>query len=67
MRKPIENTIARAAAADHIEANVAETNGGDVAAAFTTAEFETSTARVGGEQVKLRRIVLTTEWEVAPK
>ncbi len=64
-RKTSHNPAAQTAAADMIEARVAETNGGDVAAIFESAEFETATSRVGGQEIALRRIVLTSPWEVA--
>lgn len=65
-RKTTDDPQARTAAAEFIESRAAETNGGDVVAAFEWAEFETATSRVGGGEIQLRRVVLTGPWEVVP-
>jgi len=69
MRKLKTDPAAFEAAANHISSVVPddETVADAVVHTFTAAEFETATSRVGGEEITLRRIVLTTEWEVAPK
>lgn len=68
-RKLNDDTRARTAAGEHISMStaVAAELGAEVADSFAAAEFETATSRVGGEEITLRRIVLTTAWEVAPK
>jgi hypothetical protein len=38
--------------------------GEDLTRAFRFAEFETVTTRVAGEDITMRRLVLTTEWAV---
>jgi hypothetical protein len=39
----------------------------DVVGLFETAEFETVTAKVGGQPLELRRVVLTGPWEPVRK
>jgi hypothetical protein len=36
----------------------------DSVAAFKAAEFETTTTKVGGQPLSMRRVVLTSEWEI---
>jgi hypothetical protein len=65
-RKTSEDIDARShaitmhAAASGVDGAVAA----DAISAFPSAEFETATSKVGGEPVKLRRVVLTGPWEV---
>jgi hypothetical protein len=39
----------------------------DGVAAFEAAQFETTTAKVGGQPLELRRVVLTGPWEPVRK
>jgi hypothetical protein len=68
MRKLNDDPAARNAAGDHLLNSGVESENAETAVnAFTAAEFETATTRVTGQELTLRRIVLTTEWEVVPK
>jgi hypothetical protein len=73
VRKPVNDPEALLAATDLLAQWVAEGTGrGDtgqelaenVVASFRTAEFETVTTKVAGEEVTMRRLVLTTDWAV---
>jgi len=64
-RKTYDDPRARNAAVEFITDHA--TSAGDsamVVDAFPVAEFETAQSRVGGEVLKLRRVVLTGPWEV---
>lgn len=69
MRKAKSDPAAFQAAEEYLTDSVGLTPdaGNSAVMAFIGAEFETATSKVAGEEIKLRRIVLTTEWEVAPK
>lgn len=64
-RKTADNPEARAAAGDFIEnVSMDVENAGPILTAFPAVEFETATSKVGGSEIKLRRVVLTGPWEV---
>ncbi len=64
-RKRNDDPAARVFAAGMVqEASGNAVDGEAVVDAFETAEFETAKSRVGGEEISLRRVVLTSRWEV---
>ncbi len=65
-RKTTDDQAARAATREFIDVSseVLSADAAAIVALFKTAEFETTTARIGGEDVAMRRIVLTGPWEV---
>ncbi len=68
-RKTTDNPAARTAAAELITSsalNLDSSEAGSVVAVFESAEIETATSRVGGQEIQLRRVVLTSPWEVIP-
>lgn len=74
MRKAEDNVLARTAAERVIGDLIAPSTDGEVdglakgvVGAFETVEFETAVSKVrGGSEVHLRRLVLTSAWEVDP-
>ena len=76
MRKAQDDVMARSAAETRVADLLASTpegpagDGGlsvrQVLGEFKAVEFETTTRKVGDEEVKLRRLVITGPWEVDP-
>ncbi len=64
-RKTTDNPTARKAAEEFVcDHSVNLDDSRSVVNLFKTVEFETATSRVGGEEIAMRRIVLTGPWEV---
>lgn len=65
-RKIANDPVARDHAIERMSVALAQTNADihDAAALFDGAEFETATSKVGGQEIQLRRVVLTGPWEV---
>lgn len=76
MRKAQDDVMARTAAesrlSDHLEQLNAATDDAadqmarDLIGTFKAVEFETTSRKVGDEEVPLRRLVITGAWEVDP-
>lgn len=79
MRRTSDDVTARAAAesklADLLDRTgmpIGNSEGGPLAVSkelvseFKAVEFETTTRKVGDDEIKLRRLVITGPWEVAP-
>lgn len=64
-RKATEDPEARTTAEQLVHtASGQQASGQDIIDAFETAQFETTTSKVAGAELKLRRVVLTGYWEV---
>jgi hypothetical protein len=65
-RKTTDSQAARDVAREMIRAeNIAsDTQVDEIVTLFKAAEFETTTAKVGGQPLSMRRVVLTSEWEI---
>ncbi len=64
-RKTTDSEVARQEASALIGAATAKPEDAENAVAlFKSVEFETATTRIGGEDVSVRRVVLTGPWEV---
>jgi phage terminase large subunit-like protein len=74
MRTPNEDVLARSVAEHLVADEMPETADPDemdlakrIVAAFKTVEFEKAVSKVrGGQEINVRRLVLTSSWEVDP-
>lgn len=67
MRKPKEDPIARTVAENQFTDHGPSIEGAREALSFFPAvEFETTTRTVQGEELHLRRVVITGKWEIDP-
>lgn len=72
MRRTQDDLVARSVAENQIRDLTSDVNepvgdlGQQIIGAFKTVEFETTTRRVGDEDLHLRRLVVTGPWEVDP-
>jgi hypothetical protein len=76
MRKATDDVMARSAAESRLSDQLEQLNAAtddaadqmarDLIGTFKAVEFETKTVKSQGEEIHLRRLVITGEWEVDP-